>query len=161
MIKKIISGGQTGVDQAALDAAMSVGVAHGGWLPAGRMTEEGPLPLQYVLQELPGGSYPDRTRENVAAAEATLIISRGKLSGGSALTAKIAASMAKPFLHIDLKILKKTEAVDVIESWLQKCRPGVVNVAGPRASSDPRIYRDAFEIIERILNVQQVIEEET
>lgn len=160
MIKKIISGGQTGVDQAALDAAIACGVAYGGWLPAGRLTEEGPLPLRYALKELSGSSYPERTRKNVVTADATLIISRGKLSGGSALTATIAAKLEKPYLHLDLAIQEQAAAVASVKSWLQNCEPGVLNVAGPRASSDRKIYQDAYEIIEKLLVTQQVIEGE-
>ncbi|MDJ0622148.1 MAG: putative molybdenum carrier protein [Desulfocapsaceae bacterium] len=158
MIKKIISGGQTGVDQAALDAAITCGIEHGGWLPAGRMTEDGPLPVKYQLQELPGSSYPERTRKNVVVADATLIVSRGKLSGGSALTATIASELDKAWLHIDLAKQAKADAVVNIKSWLQNCEPDVLNVAGPRASSDREIYGDVYQLIEEILQAQQEIE---
>ena len=158
MIGKIISGGQTGVDQAALDAAIACGMHYGGWLPAGRMTEDGPLPVEYALEELPGSSYPERTRKNVLAADATLIISRGKLTGGSALTATIAAELAKPWLHIDLAAQDKDDAVTAIKSWLQNCEPDVLNVAGPRASSDNEIYKDAYQLIGEILQAQQAMQ---
>ncbi len=153
MVQKIISGGQTGVDQAALDAAMDVGLAYGGWLPAGRRTERGPLPQRYAhMQELPTESYPERTRKNVEAADATLIISRGSLTGGSALTAKIAAEVGKPYLHIDLERLPVAAAC--LEEWLRRHHPEILNIAGPRASSDAKIYGQAYALIKQILSRQ-------
>lgn len=152
MVKKIISGGQTGVDQAALDAAMEVGVAYGGWLPAGRRTERGPLPQCYChMQELPTDSYPERTRKNVETADATLIVSHGGLSGGSALTAKIAGEIDKPYLHIDLEQSAGFAATH-IEQWLCRHQPEILNIAGPRASSDAAIYDQVFALIKKILH---------
>jgi len=82
MIKKIISGGQTGVDRAALDTAIKLGIPHGGWIPKGRLTEEGPLPDRYQLQGMPMSSYPKRTERNVLDLDGTLIIAHGKLTSG-------------------------------------------------------------------------------
>ena len=150
MVKKIISGGQTGVDQAALDAAMALGLAYGGWLPAGRRTENGPLSRRYAhMQVLATDSYPERTRKNIEAADATLIVSRGHLTGGSALTAKIAGEMHKPCLHIDLE--QVPEAAARGEEWLTLHRPEILNIAGPRASSDEEIYDRAYDLILHIL----------
>lgn len=103
MIKKIISGGQTGVDQGALDGAIHCSITHGGWIPAGRKTECGPLPEKYNMQEMKSSFYPDRTRQNIIDSDATLIISRGSLSGGTALTYKIAKELGKPLCHVDLQ----------------------------------------------------------
>ncbi len=89
MIKKIISGGQTGADRAALDVALKLGISHGGWIPKGRKAEDGPLPDKYQLREMPTGSYPKRTEQNVLDSDGTLIIARGKLTGGSDLTRKM------------------------------------------------------------------------
>ena len=86
MIKKIISGGQTGADRAALDTAIKIGIPQGGWIPKGRITEEGPLPDKYQLQEMSSDSYPERTEQNVIDSDGTLIISRGPLTGGSLYT---------------------------------------------------------------------------
>jgi len=83
MIKKIISGGQTGVDQAALDATRAFDMPHGGWIPKGRLTEDGPLPEGYNLKEMPTDSYPEHTKQNVIDSDGTLIIARGKLTGGT------------------------------------------------------------------------------
>ena len=79
MIKKIISGGQTGADQAALDVAIESGIPHGGWIPKGRKTENGRLPDKYQLKEMATSSYPKRTEQNIIDSHGTLIISNGKL----------------------------------------------------------------------------------
>ena len=141
------------MDQAALDAAIAYDVSHGGWLPAGRRTENGPLSGRYALEELPTQSYPQRTRKNVMEADATLIISRGPLTGGSALTATIAARLDKPWLHIDLNVQDSGAAAESVKRWLQDCGANVLNVAGPRASSDEAIYRDAYHLVAAILKV--------
>ncbi len=151
MVKKIISGGQTGVDQAALDAAIASGVEYGGWLPAGRKTENGPLPQRYIMQEMDSASYPQRTRKNVACADATLIISHGPLIGGSALTASIAREMDLPFFHLNLDELTATQGIQKISQWLHKYQPQILNVAGPRASSDSRIYQVSYDIVVELL----------
>ena len=70
MIEKVISGGQTGVDQAALDSAIRCSISYGGWLPRGRMTENGPLSDKYVMMVMVDGSYPERTRKNVEESDA-------------------------------------------------------------------------------------------
>jgi predicted Rossmann fold nucleotide-binding protein DprA/Smf involved in DNA uptake len=153
MVSRIISGGQTGVDQAALDAAIASGVSHGGWLPAGRRTENGPLSRRYEMQEMPSPSYPQRTRKNIVEADATLIISRGQLTGGSALTAAIAAEVKKPYLHIDLQRQDHGSAAVLIKRWLHDCDVDVLNVAGPRASSDECVYSDAYCLVVEVLKV--------
>lgn len=154
MVVKVISGGQTGVDQAALDAAIALDIRHGGWLPVGRKTENGPLPDKYALKEMSTPSYPERTRKNVMDSDATLIISRGRLSGGSALTATYASELDKPWLHLDLAESDHEDAVDRAKRWLQDLGSDVLNVAGPRASSDGEIYGDAYKIIVDILKTR-------
>ena len=81
MIKKIISGGQTGADQAGLEAAIELGIAHGGWIPKGRKTEDGPLPAKYKLKEMGTTSYPKRTEQNILDSEGTVIYNVGKQQG--------------------------------------------------------------------------------
>ena len=90
MLKKIISGGQTGADRAALDVAIKLSIPHGGWIPKGRLTEEGRLPQRYQLQEMPTESYPLRTEQNVIDSDGTLIVAHGKLTGGSDCTREMA-----------------------------------------------------------------------
>jgi Circularly permutated YpsA SLOG family len=150
VIEKIVSGGQTGADRAALDAAIALGIAHGGWLPKGRLTETGPLPETYALQEMPSAEYRDRTVQNVIDSDGTLIISRGGLTGGSALTLRAALDHGKPCLHIDLTEDSTFPAVSKAADWILASRIVTLNVAGPRASKDPEIYAEVKKIIEGI-----------
>ena len=92
MLKKIISGGQTGADRAAIDLAIKLNIPHGGWIPKGRKTESGPLPLEYRLKEMNTSDYPSRTKLNIIDSHGTVIFSRGRLTGGSALTRVFAKS---------------------------------------------------------------------
>lgn len=147
---KIISGGQTGADQAALDAAIAMKIPHGGWLPKGRKTEVGPLPLRYALRELRSARYRDRTERNVLTADGTLIFSFGPLSGGSALTEALAIRHDRPFLHIDFACVSPQQAAAMVEDWVQTMELETLNVAGPRASSEPRIYQAVYSLLTRI-----------
>ena len=143
----IISGGQTGADQAALDAAITLGIPHGGWLPKGRKTEAGPLPLRYKLRELGSSRYRERTEKNILSACGTLIISFGPLAGGSALTEALAIRHGRPFLHIDLELIESNQATEIVEQWISSMALQVINVAGPRASSEPRIYQAVYSLL--------------
>ncbi len=144
---KIISGGQTGADQAALDAAIQRRLEYGGWLPKGRLTENGPLSKKYRLQEMPKGRYRARTEKNVLESDGTLICSHGPLSGGSALTEALTIRHRKPCLHIDFNHYALDQAVEVIMNWTGEHSIEVLNVAGPRASGDPQIYEAVFRLI--------------
>jgi hypothetical protein len=146
----IIPGGQTGADQAALDAAIFLGIRHGGWLPKGRKTEAGPLPARYGLLELDSSRYRDRTEKNVLSADGTLIFSFGPLTGGSALTEALAIRHNRPFLHIDFDLTGMAAATVRLEDWLCSTEMAVVNVAGPRASSEPRIYQAVYSLLTAI-----------
>lgn len=148
MITKIISGGQTGADQGALDAAIKLGVPHGGWIPKGRLTEDGPLDNKCQLIEIPTRSYSERTEKNVIYSDGTVIISHGKLSDGSKLTQRFAEMHSKPCLHIDLKEIPAFIAITNLHEWIMEQNISVLNVAGPRSSHDPGIYRDTLYIIE-------------
>jgi hypothetical protein len=148
MIKKIISGGQTGADRAAIDTAIKLGIPHGGWIPKGRITEDGPLPDKYQLQEMPTNSYPKRTEQNVIDSDGTLIICRGKPTGGSDYTREMASKHKKPLLHIDLNLTTSYDAASLILSWVNLYPIEVLNVAGPRVRKDPDIYNDVFRILE-------------
>lgn len=150
MIKKIISGGQTGADRAALDAAINLGVPHGGWIPKGRIAEDGPLPEKYQLKEMPTKSYQKRTEQNIIDSDGTLIIANGKLTGGSALTRTMARNRNKPFLYIDLLKTPKYLVSSKIIDWMIEYDVKVLNVAGPRASKDPKIYDTVKKIIEGV-----------
>lgn len=152
MLKKIISGGQTGVDRAALDAAIRMGIAHGGWIPKGRLTEDGPLPQTYQLEEMETDSYPARTEKNVVVSDGTLIISRGPLTGGTEYTRKMVLKHGKQMLHIDLALYSNIlDAASLVSSWIDMNKVDILNVAGPRASKDPNIYVDALAILTHII----------
>ena len=151
MLKKIISGGQTGADRAALDFAIKRKIPHGGWVPKGRIAEDGPLPKKYKLTEMPTDSYQDRTEQNVIDSDGTVIISHGKLTGGSAYTQKMAKKHVRPCLHVDLNKLDVLPAALEILNWLDEHGIKVLNVAGPRASKDPKIYKLVKEILESLL----------
>ncbi len=150
MIRKIVSGGQTGVDRAALDTAIKFDIAHGGWVPRGRLTENGPLPAKYRLRETSSANYLVRTEKNVVDSDTTLIISRGPLTGGSDATREMAVRHGRPWLHIDLSRIDPLQAATDIRDWITNERPEILNVAGPRASEDPDIYRDAANLLEKV-----------
>jgi hypothetical protein len=151
IISKIISGGQTGVDQAALDVAMALGIPHGGWVPKGRKTENGALPDKYRLKVMPTSSYAKRTEQNVIDSEGTLIISLGPLTGGSELTQKTAMLHDRPCLHIDLGTLNTLQTVKTVRSWIVRHGIGILNIAGPRASENPGIYDMAARTLKAVL----------
>lgn len=150
MVKKIISGGQTGANQAALDVAINLGIPHGGWITKGRKTEAGTLPDKYKLKEMSSSSYPERTEQNVIDSDGTLVISHGKLTGGSLLTLKFAEQHRKELLHINLKINRGFSAARLIKSWIVLNDIKVLNVAGPRASKDPDIYEDTIRLLKAV-----------
>ena len=150
MLKKIISGGQTGVDQAALDVAINFGIPHGGWIPKGRKTDAGTLPDKYKLKEMSSSSYSERTEQNVIDSDATLIISHGQLSGGSLLALEFAEQHRKEWLHIDLEINRGFSAAQLIQSWIIFNDIKVLNVAGPCASEDPYIYEDTVRLLKAV-----------
>lgn len=150
MISKIISGGQTGVDQAALDVAIELGLPYGGWLPRGRRTEDGALPDKYKMKEMPTSSYSERTEQNVIDSGGTLIISRGKLKGGSELTHEMAIRYERPCLHVDASTVNAFQAARNISAWIAQHGIEVLNVAGPRNSEDPEIYNLTVKILKAV-----------
>ena len=153
MIEKIISGGQTGADRAALDVAIKMGIEHGGWIPKGRKAEDGPLSDKYQLQEMPTASYPKRTEQNVIDSDGTLIVARGKLTGGTDYTRQMALKHKKQLLGIDLDQTDLYNAASLVASWIKLRRIEILNVAGPRASKDRQIYSDVINILERAIQI--------
>ena len=154
MIRKIISGGQTGADQAALDAAIKLGIPHGGWIPKGRLTEMGTLPDKYRLTEMPDTGYAPRTEQNVIDSNGTLIVSHGPLSEGSEYTRQMAIKHHRPWLHIDLNQTPAFKSATLINSWINENSIEILNVAGPRASKDSQIYSAVLKLIEAVHHLQ-------
>ena len=145
---KIVSGGQTGVDRAALDVALDLSLPCGGWCPKGRRAEDGPIPERYPLQETPTDAYPERTEWNVRDSDATLILTRGKPDRGTALTVKLARRLKKPCRIVDLAT---PDAAESIRAWLMSHHVGTLNVAGPRESSQPGIHQEAESFLRSVL----------
>ena len=146
--QRVVSGGQTGVDRAALDVAIELGIPHGGWCPRGRRAEDGVVPARYALAEHASADYAARTEANVADTDATLILARGSLSGGTALTRDVARRLRKPFLIVDLGTDPEPTAV---REWLAGHAVGVLNVAGPRESQRPGIGDEARAFLREVL----------
>lgn len=146
-LEKIISGGQTGADRAALDFAIEHNIPYGGWVPKGRKTEDGSLPLKYHLQEMPTENYSKRTLQNVLDADGTMIVSHGLLTGGSALTREFAIQHKKNWIHIDLRTVTLKEAAEMIILWLTENKIRILNIAGPKAGKDPKIYDATLQLL--------------
>lgn len=145
---KIVSGGQTGVDRAALDAAIELGIPHGGWVPRGRIAEDGRIPGRYQMREDSSTEYARRTELNIRDSDGTLIITRGTFDGGTAFTARKARELGKPLLIIE----DDTEAAaDSVLAWLRENRIAVLNVAGPRESKSPGIHAHAVSLLRELL----------
>jgi len=141
VIRRIVSGGQTGADRAALDFALERGLEHGGWVPRGRLAEDGPIPTRYGnLIETSSADARVRTEWNVRDSDATLVITQRAPTGGSAYTMDVAHRLRKPCLHVDLGQHTIDEGVTLVQGWLTATAPAVLNVAGPRASGDAEIY---------------------
>jgi predicted Rossmann fold nucleotide-binding protein DprA/Smf involved in DNA uptake len=147
----IVSGGQTGADRAALDAALAAGVPCGGWAPGGRMAEDGPLDARYPLTEIPGAGYIERTRANVADSDGTVILHGGVLEGGTLQTQRFCEEFGKPCLVITSEHFDAARAAAEIARFVAAHGIRRLNVAGPRASKQPQIYGYARAVIERLL----------
>ena len=143
-IAKIVSGGQTGVDRAALDVALELGIPCGGWVPRGRRAEDGRIPPIYPMRETESRGYGTRTRLNVRDSDATLILTRGAPTGGTALTVDSARRLKRPYLVVDLAGEIDLSAV---RKWLVAHGVRVLNVAGPRESTPLGIYRIAADVL--------------
>ncbi len=149
---QIISGGQTGADCAALDFALTRGWPHGGWCPHGRRTEAGPLAPQYQLRETPSEPYAQRTEWNVRDSDGTVIFSLAPLlSGGSATTADCARRLGKPWLHLTPAT---PEPAHRLQKFVTTHGMRVLNVAGPRASEEPRVTDFVRQVLEEAFPVE-------
>jgi hypothetical protein len=146
----VVSGGQTGVDRAALDWALHNKIPSGGWCPKGRVAEDGVIPARYPLRETWSAEYDVRTEYNVRDSSATLIIYRSMMSKGSLLTKKFCLQYQKPFLEIDLGRDYRPEE---IAHWLDDKRIETLNIAGPRESQSPGIYIATMELLNSVYNI--------
>jgi hypothetical protein len=140
VIRRIASGGQTGVDRAALDAAQALGLPSGGWCPRGRLAEDGSIDARYPLQETPSDDYSQRTEWNVRDSDGTLVLTRGRASGGTAYTIAIARRLGKPLLVLDMEQEPDPLA---LRAWSSAEGIATLNVAGPRESQRPGIHEQA------------------
>ena len=158
LITKIVSGGQTGVDRGALDAALKVGFACGGWCPDGRKAEDGVIPKTYPLQVLEGAGYSGRTLRNVIDSDGTVILHFGPLTGDTHLTAPRCRKEGRPYLLIDADRHTREESARLIAQFAADNRISVLNVAGPRESQAPRAYAFAFDVVTRLLMDHQGVQ---
>ncbi len=150
MVKKIVSGGQAGVDRGALDAALQLGFDCGGWCPLGRRAEDGPIDPRYPLTESDSPRYDVRTEQNIIDSDGTLIITGGRLEGGTRLTLELALQKNRPCRVIDLR--QPLELEQVID-WLVALEISTLNIAGPRESKQPGIADKTREIVENLLTL--------
>lgn len=149
LLTKVVSGGQTGVDRAALDFAGQSRISRGGWCPSGRLALDGRISEEYPLLETPSAAYHQRTLWNVRDSDGTLIICCGELSGGTALTRRFARQLAKPCLIVDLVYvdLHKHAAWSMLAAWLRNNRINTLNIAGPRERENSGIYNKTLAFL--------------
>lgn len=146
LLDRVVSGGQTGVDRAALDAALERGLPCGGWCPRGRRAEDGLLAERYPMRETPSADYAERTEWNVRDSEATLVLTWGPPTGGTAYTIDRAVSLGRPLLVVDLTAPR----LESVRDWLRAESVRVLNVAGPRESGRPGIYAKSRAFLEAV-----------
>jgi len=147
IVEKVISGGQTGVDRAALDVALEIGILCGGWCPKGRRAEIGRIPDHYPLEETSSAAYPQRTQMNIEDSDGTLVLTWGPPAGGTLLTIKLARKAGKPYLLADLTA--RHDPIGVRE-WIRSNEIRVLNVGGPRESEFPGIYEKTRAYLRRV-----------
>lgn len=144
---RIISGGQTGVDRAALDFAIAHDYKHGGWCPKGRRAEDGIIPAHYQLTETESRGYRQRTRKNIEASDATLILNLGELSEGSLNTQLLAEKLVKPVRVVQLEAHDLDQQARETQDWVQGNKFHILNIAGPRESKRPGIWEQGLSFL--------------
>jgi hypothetical protein len=147
MPKTVFSGGQTGVDRAALDWARHRNIPHGGWCPKGRLAADGPLPDRYQLRETDSEGYRQRTKLNVQDSDATLIFNLGILEGGTLQTVKFTQAMNRPVLVIQLDSGNHQDAASAMVVWLKSHAISTLNIAGPSEARRPGIYALVLQVL--------------
>jgi hypothetical protein len=151
-IRRVISGGQTGVDRGALDAALEARFPCGGWCPSGRLAEDGPIDARYPVVEMEQGGYEQRTRQNVLDSDGTAIIYFGELSGGTEFTLSQCMLQKKPYTLIDAAEISETSATELIVEFVRTHSVETLNVAGPRQSSAPEAHNYARRVIAGVIS---------
>jgi len=155
-LSKIVSGGQTGVNRAALDAAMAVNLACGGWIPADRKAEDGLIPERYPLTPLLGGGARQRTLNNVRDSDGTALLFHELLTGGTKLTRDLCIREKKPFIVLDAAQISVERAIKAVVRFIEENDIQVLYVAGPRASGWPEGYAFAVEVIGGVIRKTQM-----
>jgi len=151
-----VSGGQTGADRAALDMALRLAIPHGGWCPAGRRAEDGPLDVRYALRETPSANYRVRTKWNVRDADGTVVFTqRDVAAGGSQYTLECARALDRPCLHLTRA---STDPVGALQRFVATHGIRRLNVAGSRESAEPGIYAWVTEVLAAALAESQPTE---
>ncbi|MCA9079458.1 MAG: putative molybdenum carrier protein [Planctomycetaceae bacterium] len=158
VLEQIVSGGQTGVDRGALNAALGADFPCGGWCPKGRLAEDGPIPDLYPLVETTTALYAARTRMNVRDSDGTLILTFGSPTGGTALTQRIVRDLKRPLLLLDLKRMPVADGVQPVLRWLARHPIHVMNVAGPRESTTPGIQQRTHTLLTEVLRQLRIQE---
>ncbi|MHA3775597.1 putative molybdenum carrier protein [Verrucomicrobiota bacterium sgz303538] len=148
---KIVSGGQTGVDRGALDAALMLGVPCGGWCPAGRLDEDGIIPERYPVTELEGGGFRERTIKNVQDSDGTLVLYFSEIQGGTGTTVDACVELQKPCKLIDCNETASKSAAASAADFIRQCGIKTLNVAGPRASEQSSAEQFAFEVVRELI----------
>lgn len=151
MLRKIVSGGQTGVDRGALDAALEAGFPCGGWCPKGRKAEDGGIPDRYPLTELPGADYRQRTRQNVVDSDGTLVVCLGEPSGGTLETVRFARHLGKPLLVVVGAQTVAPALARRAADFVAANSIAVLNVAGPRESGWPGARACAQQVVSGLI----------
>ncbi len=162
ILSQVVSGGQTGVDRAGLDAAIHSGIPHGGWCPEGRRAEDGKIPDRYDLRENESRNYAVRTRQNVKDSDGTLILFEETKSRGTELTAKCARQLKRPLCCVDIVEFpdwsddRFEEELRTVARWIASNQIEVLNVAGPRESTSPGIGGIAQGFLIRLFDLEEL-----
>ena len=150
---KIISGGQTGVDRAALDVALTTGIPCGGWCPAGRLDEFGKIPEHYPVHELQTGGFTERTLQNVKDSDGTVVIYSGERRGGTEQTVRFCVELERPHQLVDASRVSAEDTAHSIAAFVRNNKIGILNVAGPRQSEWPEGYAYASRALNAFLKL--------
>lgn len=156
MVKKIISGGETGAERAALDVAVELDIPYSGWIPQGRKTEDPLLPPRYQLREIPDEGYGKGQEQNVIDSEGTLILSHGDLTGYSAFTRQVAEKRGRPWIHIDFSNRSAFSSAQLVNAWIIKYGIEIVHITGSDSSEDPDIYDAAQRFLKAVIALNMV-----